>query len=277
MRQAIAQFGAPGTVPLICPVCRQKCHLEGASLLCSNGHTFDISRHGSVDLRRKRVESQHYTRSFFTARQEAQRAGLYRQLTQVLSHVCATTGSHPLVDVGCGDGMITAAIGADAGVDISAEAIELASRRSNTIEWICADSNRLPFADHSVSTLVTIFAPTDYQEARRVSKTGLLIKVVPGSEHMKQLRSVLNISPARQHARSEDLLTHYAHVVQRYEVTETVPLTTDQARVAVAEMSPVSFGRLSHDPNQWSTEDNRRISEMTSITTDSVILVCNLK
>lgn len=273
MRQAIAQFGAPGTVPLICPVCRQECHLVGASLLCPNGHTFDISRHGSVDLRRKRVESQHYTKSFFTARQEAQRAGLYRKLTHVLGHVCAMTGGHPLVDVGCGDGMITAAIGADVGIDISAEAIELASRHSNRIEWICADSNRLPFADHSVSTLVTVFAPTDYQEARRVSQTGVLIKVVPGPEHMKQLRSALGILPAREHAQSENLLARFAH----NEVTETVPLKTYQARVAVAEMSPVSFGRLSHDPHQWSTEDDRQISEMTSITTGSVILVCNLK
>jgi 23S rRNA (guanine745-N1)-methyltransferase len=278
MRQAIAQYSRPDAVQLVCPLCGDPCHARGASLYCSHGHTFDISRHGSVDLRRKRVESSHYTASFFQARQKAQQAGLYRALTAALQKVCSSsTCERPLVDVGCGDGSITAAVGADVGVDISSEAIQLASRHSDAIEWICADSNRLPFADRSISTLLTVFAPTDYWEARRVSKTGRLIKVVPGPQHMHQLRSVLGVPAARNSAQSEVLVRQHAVIVKRTEVKETIQLRTSALRQAVALMSPVSFGRLSRDMQQWSAPQRHAIDQMTSITTDSVILVCNLK
>ncbi len=56
------------------------------------------------------------------------------------------------------------------------------------------DLANLPLLDNSIDILLNLLSPANYQEFARVLKPGgLLIKVIPGSEYLKEVRQALQI------------------------------------------------------------------------------------
>lgn len=81
-------------------------------------------------------------------------------------------------------------------MDISRDAILRATDWPCTALWCVGDLRRLPFADGTFTAVLDILPPAGYQEFRRVLYPGgVLIKVYPGADYLKELRAARGMAP----------------------------------------------------------------------------------
>jgi 23S rRNA (guanine745-N1)-methyltransferase len=111
--------------------------------------------------------------------------------------------AHPHVaDLGSGEGFFTARLKAalDAqssapvfyGVDISRPGIRMATSYDRTITWIVASLHRSPFRPQSIDVALSMFAPIDAADVRRILRDdGALVTVTPGPDHLDMLRLII--------------------------------------------------------------------------------------
>ena len=81
-------------------------------------------------------------------------------------------------------------------IDISKFILRLAAKREKRVEFAVASSYHLPVADASIDLLLNCFSPLALDEFRRVLRPGgRIIYVVPGAEHLYQMKAVLYDTP----------------------------------------------------------------------------------
>ena len=185
---------------LACPVCRAALEdLDGRTFGCAAGHRFDRARDGSVDLLRPgrpRRETGDDAR-MVQARRAFLDRGRYDVLTDGLRAIVERLQPATVLDVGCGEGTITAAlVGAGREVvafDLSKPGVRLAARRLGSAATCCvAGVTAIPALDRSCDLVVTVMSPTSATEFRRVARPGGHIVVVsPGPDHLDGLRRLL--------------------------------------------------------------------------------------
>ena len=89
-----------------CPVCSKPMLVRtNGSLSCDNGHSFDFSKKGTLNLMTSATKTL-YGKELFIARHQVNLAGLYVPLVKELA---AIIKSHPgniknILDAGCGEG-----------------------------------------------------------------------------------------------------------------------------------------------------------------------------
>jgi 23S rRNA (guanine745-N1)-methyltransferase len=127
-----------------------------------------------------------------------------------------------VLDAGCGEGYYLdrlkhhlTAVRPDLtlgywGLDSSRDAIRLAARRNRTLSLLVADiKDRLPFATGSLQVVLSIFAPRHAAEfARVLAPDGLLLLVIPGPEHLRELRDSLELLAMEENKRDHVIATH---------------------------------------------------------------------
>ena len=83
-----------------------------------------------------------------------------------------------------------------AGIDISKDALEFASKRKAGIPLAVASLFDMPFADGSFDCVLNIFSPEADGEFRRVlKKGGYLIRIIPLEKHLLGLKSAIYDKP----------------------------------------------------------------------------------
>lgn len=163
------------------------------------------------------------------------------------------------------------------GCDISADAIKEAARGGGPSLWVVGDGAHLPVRSNAVTVILNVFAPAQYEDFSRVAPGGWLIKVIPAPEHMKQLRTALGLAPAGTSDAMELLKNDpRMELISSIRVTQTSPLASPEERESVALMSPVSFGRLAAEPQQWQSQTRELIDQMPEITTDCWVTVSKI-
>ena len=210
--------------PLICPVCKEilKRNPQGKSFLCNNNHSFDISKQGYVNLltnSQKKSNLPGDSKEMVKARRDFLSKGYYDELSRKLNelvfmelslkkdnmetHSFSTHSSLSWVlDIGCGEGYYTNLLMEYAkernisaeyiGLDISREAVKHASSSNREIVWIVGNSHYLPILDASMDCILSVFSPIKISECLRVLKSdGILIRVLPGVDHLIQLRKII--------------------------------------------------------------------------------------
>ncbi|WP_213508312.1 putative RNA methyltransferase [Paenibacillus faecis] len=209
-KQELAAGRLSGQVSLLrCPVCREPLHVAGGkSLICQQKHTFDISKYGYVNFLRKPIETK-YGNALFTSRAEVSRSGWFGPLTGRISAMLLETLPNQrkglsLLDAGCGEGSHLAAIAEQisalsdqqvtgVGLDISKEGIALAAKRHSGLTWFVANLAESPLSDRSFDGVLNILSPSNYGEFHRVlTQGGLLVKVIPGPDYLRELRELLH-------------------------------------------------------------------------------------
>ena len=175
--------------------CGEPLASEPTRLVCPRGHAFDRAREGYVSLLQpqdKKTPGAGDRDEAVDARRRWLARGFAEGLVAAVAEASPPRG--PAIDVGCGEGTITARLldGIDEayGVDLSVRAIRSAARLSSRIVWIAANADRaLPFADASVAFAVSIFGRRPAAELRRVLRPdGVLMVVVPGDDDLIELR-----------------------------------------------------------------------------------------
>ena len=185
---------------LACPVCRGPLEdLDGRTFGCAAGHRFDRARDGSVDLLRPgrpRKETGDAA-GMVQARRSFLDRGRYDVLVEGLRAVVDGLEPRTVLDVGCGEGTVTAAlVGAGREVvafDLSKPAVRLAARRLGPAATCCvAGVTEMPAVDRSCDLVVSVMSPTSEAEFVRVARGGGHVVVVsPGPDHLDGLRRLL--------------------------------------------------------------------------------------
>ena len=94
---------------LICPVCRETLSVStDHTLKCINGHSFDISRKGTVNLAGG-SNDKIYDDLLFRNRRQILQNGYYDKLTEILAHIIdghrmQVKQEISVLDAGCGEG-----------------------------------------------------------------------------------------------------------------------------------------------------------------------------
>ncbi|WP_147804925.1 methyltransferase domain-containing protein [Alkalicoccus halolimnae] len=194
-REIRADLMKQGSPFLRCPYCCNALNIEeDKRLVCDQGHTFDLAKQGHVHLTKKPASS-NYSGALFTAREEVIRGGMYDPLHEILSGLVPHEEARVL-DAGCGEGSHLSAVHErkrifGAGADLAKAGIEQAAKREAELLWFVADLAEAPFQDESFDVIFNIFSPANYQEFRRlVKKGGKVIKVIPGTGYLQEIREL---------------------------------------------------------------------------------------
>mgnify|MGYP000900880690 FL=1 len=259
-----------------CPICQKNLTLVESSLKCSNCHSFDLAKFGYVNLAPQIKQSANYDKENFQNRQQILEAGFYQAVLEGISDLLATKPSAKTVlDIGCGEGFYSRKLQETHSnktfyaFDISKDSVQIAAKSEPNwaVNWFVGDLAHLPIKDASMDILLDIFSPANYGEFRRVlSKDGILIKVIPTENHLKEIRQMVQGQLTKKDYSNQDIKEHFQEhfSIQSSQIASlTKPITAEQ-RQALLSMTPLLF-HVDQSKIDW--------NQLTEITIEAEILV----
>ena len=259
-----------------CPICQENLTLVETSLKCSNRHSFDLAKFGYVNLAPQIKQSANYDKENFQNRQQILESGFYQVILEGISDLLATKPSaKSVLDIGCGEGFYSRKLQESHSdktfyaFDISKDSVQIAAKSETNweVNWFVGDLARLPIKNASMDILLDIFSPANYGEFRRVlSKDGILIKVVPTENHLKEIRQMVQEQLTKKDYSNQDIKEHFQEhfSIQSSQIASlTKPITAEQ-RQALLSMTPLLF-HVDQSKIDW--------SQLTEITIEAEILV----
>lgn len=234
-----------------CPICGSVLLSGAGGLTCGQGHHFDLSRQGSVQLMPGSSKASPYDASLFAARRRMLALGLFTPALEAALPLMekAVPPGRLWVDAGCGEGWATAFLhdrlpGRTAlGLDLAAPGIRMAAASwGGEILWTVSDLARLPLQDGAAQAVVNLLSPAHYGEFRRVlGEEGLLVKWIPGSGHLEQLRQAAGI-PLAEESRALAFFHKNCHSLGLKRIVATIKVREEDLPAAVA-MAPFTQHR----------------------------------
>ena len=231
-----------------CPTCHQMMHAQEKALVCLEGHRFDVSKKGTLYFLNHQIKTD-YDREMFEHRRKLIVHGMYQPLLDLLQPFCQ---NQRILDVGCGEGSFLQQLHEQAtllpsvGFDISKEGIYLASDYGENVFWCVADLTNLPFQEDRFTTILNIFSPSNYQEFQRVLVDGgQLIKVVPRSGYLKELRAAFYPEDEKKQHYSNQAVVEKFQETFRESERQTLTYVFDipeSCQLSLLEMSPLEWG-----------------------------------
>ena len=259
-----------------CPVCQENLTLLESSLKCCNRHSFDLAKFGYVNLAPQIKQSANYDKENFQNRQQILEAGFYQAILEAISDLLASSkNAKTILDIGCGEGFYSRKLQKRHpdktfyAFDISKDSVQIAAKSEANwaVNWFVGDLARLPIKDASMDILLDIFSPANYGEFRRVlSKDGILIKVIPTENHLKEIRQKVQDQLTNKEYSNQDIKNHFQNnftILSSKTASLTKPITAEQLQ-ALLSMTPLLF-HVDQSKIDW--------SQLTEITIEAEILV----
>ena len=239
--------------------------MDGLSLVCEQGHRFDVARQGYVNLlgpKDKRSKDPGDSKEMVSARAAFLNADFYQPLADACLDItlgfCSTVADRriTLVDAGCGDGYYLHHIQENlpndlhnraslVGFDISKWAVQQCARRCDGT-WFVGSNRHIPMADGSVDLLFDMFGFPHYASFRRIlAPQGRLVRVTPGDRHLIQLREIIYPNIKSRSGRSQYPETF--NLVSKKHITYEMSLGTEDLK-----------GLLLMTPHMFRTTPERR-------------------
>lgn len=259
-----------------CPICQENLALVESSLKCENRHSFDLAKFGYVNLAPQIKQSDNYDKENFQNRQQILEAGFYQAILDAVSDLLASSKTTTtILDIGCGEGFYSRKLQESHSektfyaFDISKDSVQIAAKSEPNwaVNWFVGDLARLPIKDASMDILLDIFSPANYGEFRRVlSKDGILIKVIPTENHLKEIRQKVQNQLTNKDYSNQDIKNHFQEhftILSSQTASLTKTITAEQLQ-ALLSMTPLLF-HVDQTKIDW--------SQLTEITIEAEILV----
>ena len=259
-----------------CPICQENLTLVESSLKCNNRHSFDLAKFGYVNLAPQIKQSANYDKKNFQNRQQILEAGFYQAILEVVSDLLSNSkNAKTILDIGCGEGFYSRKLQERHpdktfyAFDISKDSVQIAAKSEPNwaVNWFVGDLARLPIKDASMDILLDIFSPANYGEFKRVLKeNGLLIKVIPTENHLKEIRQKVEKQLTNKDYSNQDIKDHFQNnftILSSKTASLTKPITAEQLQ-ALLSMTPLLF-HVDQSKIDW--------SQLTEITIEAEILV----
>lgn len=259
-----------------CPICQENLTLVESSLKCNNRHSFDLAKFGYVNLAPQIKQSANYDKENFQNRQQILEAGFYQAILEAVSDLLSNSkNAKTILDIGCGEGFYSRKLQESHSektfyaFDISKDSVQIASKSEPNwaVNWFVGDLARLPIKDASMDILLDIFSPANYGEFRRVlSKDGILIKVIPTENHLKEIRQRVQDQLTNKDYSNQDIKEHFQEhftILSSQTASLTKTITAEQLQ-SLLSMTPLLF-HVDQSKIDW--------SQLTEITIEAEILV----
>lgn len=259
-----------------CPICQENLTLVESSLKCNNRHSFDLAKFGYVNLAPQIKQSANYDKENFQNRQQILEAGFYQAILEAISDLLSSSKNPTtILDIGCGEGFYSRKLQENHpdktfyAFDISKDSVQIAAKSEPNwaVNWFVGDLARLPIKDASMDILLDIFSPANYGEFRRVlSKDGILIKVIPTENHLKEIRQRVQDQLTNKDYSNQDIKNHFQEhftIISSQTASLTKTITAEQLQ-ALLSMTPLLF-HVDQTKIDW--------SQLTEITIEAEILV----
>ena len=259
-----------------CPICQENLTLVENSLKCKNRHSFDVAKFGYVNLAPQIKQSANYDKENFQNRQLILEAGFYQAILEAVSDLLSNSkNAKTILDIGCGEGFYSRKLQESHSdktfyaFDISKDSVQIAAKSEPNwaVNWFVGDLARLPIKDASMDLLLDIFSPANYGEFRRVlSKNGILIKVIPTENHLKEIRQKIQDQLTKKDYSNQDIKNHFQEhfsILSSQTASLTKTITAEQLQ-ALLSMTPLLF-HVDQSKIDW--------SDLTEITIEAEILV----
>ena len=259
-----------------CPICQENLTLVESSLKCNNHHSFDLAKFGYVNLALQIKQSTNYDKENFQNRQQILEAGFYQAILEAASDLLSNSkNAKTILDIGCGEGFYSRKLQERHpdktfyAFDISKDSVQIAAKSEPNwaVNWFVGDLARLPIKDASMDILLDIFSPANYGEFRRVlSKDGILIKVIPTKNHLKEIRQKVQDQLTNKDYSNQDIKEHFQEhftILSSQTASLTKTITAEQLQ-ALLSMTPLLF-HIDQSKIDW--------SQLTEITIEAEILV----
>ncbi|MFF2089850.1 putative RNA methyltransferase [Paenibacillus sp. NPDC058174] len=245
----------------ICPICSHPVKvMDLRSLICSNHHCFDISKRGYVNLLSQPHKTK-YDKKLFESRKVISQSGYFDPLIariseNMLAELEPAGKMVKILDAGCGEGSHLSDIqqrileqaqcdSLGIGVDISKEGIDMASKGPSKAIWCVADLANCPFADKQFHFILNILSPSNYSEFHRIlADDGMVIKVIPGSKYLQEIRGIFYKKTARSVHSNENTFELF---IRNFDLVDTqhvqYSVTLDHKyKEQLIHMTPLSWG-----------------------------------
>lgn len=234
---------------LACPLCTSSLFLSGNSTICENGHCFDISHKGYINMLSRKT-SEFYSPELFDNRSSIFNLGFYNQVLTEIERIILDNFKNErmvILDAGCGEGFWLSQLCSEnhctkIGIDISKDAIVKACKRDKSVSWLVSDLSKMPVKEKSIDVVLSIFSPSNYSEFNRIlTDDGIVIKVVPNSDYLLELRKTAGRE--LEHADGEDsqsleYMQKHMNIISEKRIVYSVNVTKDQAKIW-AGMTPM--------------------------------------
>lgn len=259
-----------------CPICQENLTLLETNFKCCNRHSFDLAKFGYVNLAPQIKQSANYDKENFQNRQQILEAGFYQAILDAVSDLLASSKTTTtILDIGCGEGFYSRKLQESHSektfyaFDISKDSVQIAAKSEPNwaVNWFVGDLARLPIKDASMDILLDIFSPANYGEFCRVlSKDGILIKVIPTENHLKEIRQRVQDQLTNKEYSNQDIKEHFQEhftILSSQTASLTKTITAEQLQ-ALLSMTPLLF-HVDQSKIDW--------SQLTEITIEAEILV----
>ncbi|WP_172922004.1 MULTISPECIES: putative RNA methyltransferase [unclassified Streptococcus] len=259
-----------------CPICQENLTLLETNFKCCNRHSFDLAKFGYVNLAPQIKQSANYDKENFQNRQQILEAGFYQAILDAVSDLLASSKTTTtILDIGCGEGFYSRKLQESHSektfyaFDISKDSVQIAAKSEPNwaVNWFVGDLARLPIKDTSMDMLLDIFSPANYGEFRRVlSKDGILIKVIPTENHLKEIRQKVQDQLTNKDYSNQNIKNHFQEhftILSNQTASLTKTITVEQLQ-ALLSMTPLLF-HVDQSKIDW--------SQLTEITIEAEILV----
>ncbi|CJN66200.1 23S_rRNA m1G745 methyltransferase [Streptococcus pneumoniae] len=259
-----------------CPICQENLTLLETNFKCCNRHSFDLAKFGYVNLAPQIKQSANYDKENFQNRQQILEAGFYQAILDAVSDLLASSKTTiTILDIGCGEGFYSRKLQESHfektfyAFDISKDSVQIAAKSEPNwaVNWFVGDLARLPIKDANMDILLDIFSPANYGEFRRVlSKDGILIKVIPTENHLKEIRQRVQDQLTNKEYSNQDIKEHFQEhftILSSQTTSLTKTITAEQLQ-ALLSMTPLLF-HVDQSKIDW--------SQLTEITIEAEILV----
>ncbi|MBF0747060.1 methyltransferase domain-containing protein [Gemella sp. 19428wG2_WT2a] len=255
-----------------CPKCKNLAKINNISLKCINNHSYDFSKKGYIHLINNYKDSK-YDEKLFKARNYVFSNGFYKQLLEEIKKFINERKSEIIVDLGCGEGYYIKELKEKYpetyfyGLDNAKSAIEYAVKYDKKNPYILANLANIPFSDKTVDLILNILSPANYEEFVRILKDdGLVLKIIPSSNYLKEIRNLLEIDDY-SNQETIDQLSKFADIVKRNLIGKTYTLSKEDAENFL-KMTPLSFSKEISE---------KHIENLKEITVELEMLILKLK
>lgn len=194
---------------LACPIDGSPLSADDASLRCANGHSFDRSREGYVNLlvvQHKASRDPGDSKEMVAARRRHLDGGHYAPIATHLERLVTpwvverASPTFAILDAGCGEGYyldrlmraVRPAGVTSFGIDISKWAVRAAAKRNRDCCWAVASNRHLPFAAGSIDLILSMFGFPLWDAFAPVQPAGgRVVLVDPGPDHLIEMRRII--------------------------------------------------------------------------------------
>jgi 23S rRNA (guanine745-N1)-methyltransferase len=178
---------------LKCPLCNHPLNYQSPSWTCGR-HFFDMAKEGYVNLCIPPIKGDDAL--LVQSREHFFLSNPYEPLMKEIMKWIKN--DEVVIDVGCGIGAYTKYFKTynnsllTLGCDGSKIAIKRAAKRDTLSQYVVANMNNLPFLTQSADVVISVFAPFELQEIKRVLKSnGRFIIIQPAPNHLFELKQLI--------------------------------------------------------------------------------------